>query len=690
MPQIINTNVASLNAQRNLNASQRDQDTALQRLSSGLRINSSKDDAAGLAISTRFDAQIRGTSVAVRNSGDAISLAQTAEGALDSINTSLQRVRELALQSANDTNTSIDRQALQEEVDQLISEIQTVAESANFNGKKLLDGSFSNSVFQTGANVGDTVAVSITRLDAATLGAADSAGVSSNNSGTALTAEQTIAAGDLLVNGVSIGAPVGSEDNSSFALQGSSAISKASAINKVSDQTGVTATANVNTIEGTSIAAGAATAVAAETVTINGVGITLSVAAVETEAALTGVADAINNKAEATGVTASVVATSTGFRVDLSAEDGRNITVDTATGGAEDFGLADDGVDGTAVTFIGNITLTSDDGSDIEIGTNTQNIDNFGFEEGTFSGSTASVVGDSAVDTARAALVAGDVTLNGISVGATSAADDTASTGSESASAIALAAAVNEITDQTGITATANENKVYSAAVGTTGGAFAITINGAAIAGTTLAGAGNLSTNQSTIMDAINAKSGITGVTAEALDNDQFTLTAADGRNIVLATGTAGDTGLTADTYISGVTLEGGGRIEIGTLTGNVENSGLRVGSFGASESGTLLSELDISTVSGAQDAIKAVDNAINTVASRRAELGAIQNRFESTIANLEITRENLSAANSRIQDADFAQETAALSKSQVLQQAGISVLAQANARPQQVLSLLQ
>ena len=119
MPQIINTNIASLNAQRNLNASQRDQDTALQRLSSGLRINSSKDDAAGLAISTRFDAQIRGTSVAVRNSGDAISLAQTAEGALDSINTSLQRVRELALQSANDTNTSIDRQALQEEVDQL-------------------------------------------------------------------------------------------------------------------------------------------------------------------------------------------------------------------------------------------------------------------------------------------------------------------------------------------------------------------------------------------------------------------------------------------------------------------------------------------------------------------------------------------------------------------------------------------
>src|SRR3990167_206632 len=187
MPQIINTNIASLNAQRNLNASQRDQESALQRLSSGLRINSAKDDAAGLAISTRFDSQIRGTSVAVRNAGDVISLAQTAEGALDSINTSLQRVRELALQSANDTNTTLDRQALQEEVDQLLSEIESVATNANFNGKKLLDGSFSNAVFQTGANVGNTISVTVGKIDTDSLGVADSAGISSTVDDTALT-----------------------------------------------------------------------------------------------------------------------------------------------------------------------------------------------------------------------------------------------------------------------------------------------------------------------------------------------------------------------------------------------------------------------------------------------------------------------------------------------------------------------
>ncbi len=688
MPQIINTNIASLNAQRNLNASQRDQSTALERLSSGLRINSAKDDAAGLAISTRFDAQIRGTNVAVRNSGDAISLAQTAEGALGSINTSLQRIRELALQSANDTNTTLDREALQEEVDQLVEEIQKVADGANFNGKKLLDGSFNNAVFQTGANVGDTVAVSINKLDASTLGAAATAGLSSNNSGTALTAEQTIAAGDVVINGASISAPVGSDDNASFALQGSSAISKAAAINKASDQSGVTATVNANTIEGTSIAAGTATAVAAESVSINGVAITLSVAAIETEAALQGVADAINGKAEATGVSAAVVETSTGFRVDLTAQDGRNITVDTTTAGAESFGLVDDGVNGTAVTFIGNVTLVSDDGSDITLTTDTGNIDNFGFEEGTFSGSTAGVVGDATTDASRAALVAGDLTINGISVGATSSADDTASTGSASASAIALAAAINEISDKTGVTATANENNIYSTAVGTTGGAFDFTINGVQITGTTTT---DLSTNLSTVIDAINNKSGVTGVTAEALDNDQYTLTAADGRNIVTTVATAGDAGApAADTYIAGVTLSGGGEIELGTLTGNIENSGLRVGTYGGSESGTLLQDIDITTAAGAEDAVTAIDNAINTIASRRAELGAVQNRFQNTIANLEVTSENLNAANSRIKDADFAQETAALSRSQVLQQAGISVLAQANARPQQVLSLLQ
>lgn len=689
MPQIINTNIASLNAQRNLNKSQNEQSVALQRLSSGLRINGAKDDAAGLAISNRLDAQVRGLNVATRNAGDGVSLAQTAEGALNSITSSLQRMRELALQSANGSNTALERTSLQEEVDQLKAEIKTISEKTNFNGQNLLDGSFQNTGFQTGANVGERIDVSIARTADDTLGAAATAGVTSNNISTGTTVEQTITAGDLTINGTAVAAPVGTDDDSSFALQASSAISKAAAINKVSDQTGVVATASPNTIEGTTIAAGTATAVAAETVTINGVGITLGMAAVEVESALTSVADAINSKKDLTGVTAAVVGTSTGYRVDLTAADGRNITVDTTTAGAEDFGLHDDGTDGTAITYLGNVTLSSKDGSDFTLGSNTQNIDNFGFEEGTYSGNKAALVGDNSIDGSRGALVAGDLVINGVSIGATRTADDTASSASNSSSSIALAAAINEKSDQTGVTARVNENKVYSGTVTTsTAGAFSVTINGTVIAGTTTS---SLSSNLSTIIDAVNDKSGLTGVVATELDNNQYTLTAEDGRNIVILTGTAGDTGLTADTYIGGVTLESGGSFELGTLTGGIEKSGFNsVGTVGGSESGTLLKDIDISTLEGAEAALVGIDNAINQVASEQAKLGAIQNRFESTISNNAVNSENLSAANSRIRDADFAVETAALSRSQVLQQAGISVLAQANARPQQVLSLLQ
>ncbi|HWK54175.1 MAG TPA: flagellin domain-containing protein [Hyphomicrobiales bacterium] len=160
MPQVISTNIASLNAQRNLNKSQNALSTSLQRLSSGMRINSAKDDAAGLAISERFTAQIRGLNQAVRNSNDGISLAQTAEGALGEVTNNLQRIRELAVQSANATNSSSDRVAMQKEVAELISEIDRVATQTNFNGVKLLDGSFTAQAFQVGANVGETISVS--------------------------------------------------------------------------------------------------------------------------------------------------------------------------------------------------------------------------------------------------------------------------------------------------------------------------------------------------------------------------------------------------------------------------------------------------------------------------------------------------------------------------------------------------
>lgn len=697
MPQIINTNIASLNAQRNLDRSQSAQETALQRLSSGLRINSSKDDAAGLAIANRLDTQVRGLSVASRNAGDGVSLAQIAEGSIESISTSLQRLRELAVQSSNSTNGDSERASLNAEAQQLISEIERTASSATFNGVNLLDGSFQGKSFQVGANVGDEVSVSLGSVGTDSLGAAATSGVTSNFDKTPIlsnatgTALKELVAGDLVIDGVSVGASSGGDDTSSFALKSSSAISKAAAINAVTDQTGVYATAAPNTVEGNNLAAvtGAATAIS-----INGVAIAFTTAdaadVASTGAELAKVADEVNQVSGQTGVTAEVVATSTGYRIDLTAEDGRNISVLDTTGTAAAVGLPT-GNGTNSNVYVGNVTLSSVDGSDISLTSNTGNIDNAGFEAGTFSGSTAQTIGNTRANTTGGGtltpMVSGDITVNGVNVGAALASDDTASTGDKAGSAIAVAAAINRISDQTGVTAEAGPNTFYSSAV-TVSTALAININGVAVAA---AASTSLSDQVDNYVTAINNVSGQTGVRAEVLDGDQYTLIADDGRNITI-TGQSAAEGLGATDliYAGAVKLSSGGEFTIGTNTGNNERAGLAVGSYGASESGTLLKDVDISTAAGAKAAITAVDNALTQVNSERAKLGSIQSRFENVIAANAIAIENFSASSSRIKDADFAAETAALSRAQVLQQAGISVLAQANARPQQVLSLLQ
>ncbi|WP_404361739.1 flagellin [Marinobacter sp.] len=371
----INTNVASLSAQNQLSKSQDLSNQALERLSSGLRINSAKDDAAGLAISQRFSTQIRGLDVASRNANDGISLAQTAEGALVEVGNNLQRIRELAVQSANATNSDSDRAALNAEVDQLASEIDRVANQTNFNGTSLLDGSFSNQLFQVGADAGQTIGI--------------------------------------------------------------------------------------------------------------------------------------------------------GKVVDANAD---------ALGGAK-----------FAADSVGTVT-----------------------------------------DVAENALV-----INGVSIDAVAAQGSVAETGAE------LARVINEKFDQT-------------------------------------------------------------GVFAEFDGTDKLTLNSVKANQDLAVTGTPAASGLSTTLVTAAASTE------------------------------TFVKDLDVSTFEGAQKALEIADAALEEVTTARADMGAVQNRFESTIANLATTSENLSAANSRILDADFAAETAKLSKAQVLQQAGISVLAQANARPQQVLSLLQ
>ncbi|MDX1836843.1 flagellin [Legionella taurinensis] len=473
MAQVVNTNVMSLNAQRNLNSSQKTMSTAIQRLSSSLRINSAKDDAAGLAISERMTAQIRGMNQAVRNANDGISLSQTAEGAMGETTNILQRMRELALQSANSTNNSGDRQAIQEEVNQLQAELNRIANNTEFNGQRILDGSFSGASFQVGANANQTISFAIGSVKASSIGG------------------------------------IAAED-------------------------------------GTEVAAAAATDI---TISIGG-----------------GAATTINSSA--------------GFAGSANGQDATSAYAKAAA-------INDAGVSGLSVTA-------------------------------TTSGTqTVGAIGGTAADTYN-------LTINGVAV----------------------------FTNEDVATALSNSD----------------------------------------LRDAINGVSDQTGVIA-SLNGGDLTLTAADGRNITV---TESGTGFTAGT--DGISVTGGdfdgvlrGSLSISAVDsiaigGTVANLGL---SAAIAKDSLGVDSIDVSTASGAQEAIKRLDSALNSVTSNRAAMGALQNRFESTISNLQNVAENLSAARSRIQDADFAAETANLTKAQILQQAGTAMLAQANSIPQSVLSLL-
>jgi flagellin len=483
MAAFINTNIASQNAQRNLNTSQGALATSLQRLSSGLRINSAKDDAAGLAISERMTSQIRGNDQAARNANDGISLAQTAEGDLGQIGNNLQRIRELAVQSSNASNSASDRAALNAEASSLISEIDRVATNSQFNGIKLLDGSFASQSFQVGANntSNDKIAIdAITSAKSSALGVGSGSSYTSKLVGGAAVTSVAFAAGDLTINGYQVGASA--TDGVSSANATASGIAKAAAINAISGQTNVTATVGATAVTGAAAATGV---VAAGDIKINGVDIGAFAAAGSAVASAAQTTAAINSKSSQTGVTATF--NSTDFKITLNAADGRNIDV---------------------------------------------------------------------------AATAGGITASGLAVGTT---------------------------------------------------ASTLTLTSTASAGITVAGAA--------------------GVTNSALAS-----------GYVAATATAG----------AGV------------------------------------SSLDLSTSAGSQSALTTIDAAISTINSSRASLGAYQNRFASVVTSLQTTSENLSASRSRIQDTDFAKETAVLTRGQILQQAGTAMLAQANSLPNGVLALLR
>jgi flagellin len=475
MTQTINTNISSLTAQRNADRTQNDLATAIQRLSSGMRINSAKDDAAGLAISDRMTAQIRGLNQAARNANDGISLAQTADGALSSVSDNLQRIRELAVQSANATNSTSDRASLQLEVSQLQSEIDRVATQTQFNGTNLLDGSFTAQQFQVGANSGQTISIS------------------------------------------------------SIASVRSSAIGVYQGFNLTTQSIGTAS----NTAQALTVAVGGGSAIA------------LGSVAVDAKAQ----AAAINNGA-VPGLVASANATT------------------------------------------------------VPAGTST-----------------------------AAASAAGTATY---------------------------------------------------------------TINGVAIPISGVNGAGALASNRANAIAAINAQSAATGVVASDTGSG-VSLTAADGRNISLGYAAGGFTGSAAADFGLSATAITGGTLNLSYsapsgVSGSVvfaQTGGLS-SSTAITSTGTAVGAIDISTVAGANAALTSIDAALQSVDASRAALGAVQNRFSSTIQNLQTNSENTSASRSRIQDADFAAETANLARAQVLQQAGTAMIAQANQLPNQVLQLLK
>jgi flagellin len=696
---VINTNTKALVAQESMRSSNLNLSKAMERLSTGKQINSAKDDAAGLAISNRMTSQIRGMAKAMNNVNDAISMTQTAEGAIGNIGDVLQRMRELAVQAGSGTNNDTDRASLQLEVSQLKQQIQDIAVKTNHNNIKLLDGSSKNVTIQTGTNAGDSMKVSFDSMQTKDIGVGSRAVVSSI--GGKITTNVALTAGSMLVNGVAVGASLATDDNASSASAAMSAIAKVAAINRVSDLSGVYAKVETNTVSGTAMTAVSATGY----VTINGVSTDYFATSTDNSLARKTVVTAINAKSAITGVTA----TDTGddnLGVTLAAKDGRNITIAFNTHTDASIGL------GSANTYVGSYSLNTLDGRDINISAKAGAQDvaaSSGLTLGTYKSDTAmvttyarTVVSAAPASASQGLMNANSLVLNGVAIRQALATDDTASdttatSSTRSASAIAIAAAINASSDKTGVTATAAPNVLRSTGFTATNN----TSNSILLNGVTLTVNG---TTRNGMVDSINSYSSRTGVVASAW-GEGVQLTAADGRNISM-TGSAGSsllTGITmgADstdsttykTNYSQVTLSSSSSFTVqagSNGVSNLENLGFRQGTFGGSDNGLKINQVDISTVTGANQALVAIDTAINTVSAAQAKTGAISNRFDSIINNLAEGSKNMQASRSRIMDTDYATETTSLAKQQIIQQAATAMLAQANQSSQGVLSLLK
>jgi len=725
---VINTNVKALVAQESMRSSDLKLSNAMERLSTGSKINSAKDDAAGLAISTRMTSQIRGMTKAIQNTNDAISMTQTAEGAYNDVNSILQRMRELSVQAATGTSTDSDRSNIQLEVSQLKSQIQDIATKTNHNNIKLLDGSASKVVIQTNTNSGDTINLSFASVQTKDIGVGTRATLASVG-GTYNSTTKAFAAfvdSELYLNGTAVGASRAVDDNASYIdlvgdptgnAAAASAIAKAAAINKVSDASGVYAKANTNVVSGALMAT--PTAAMTGTLTINGVSTdTFSTDVTSTAVSRKLTVAAINAKTNVTGVTATDTNDDT-TGVTLTSADGRNIDLAyTGTLDSTSTGLS------TAGTFVGSYDLYTIDkrAIDVSFKTGTQTAElNSGLRNGSFAADIATYTTLKRSDTATVATgaTAGVATagatgllnnasmiINGVAIGQANQSDDNASyndvdvastANNRRGSAIAIAAAINRQTDKTGVTATAAPNVLRGSGFTAGTGPSTMFLNGVTFTANT--------NTRNAVIDSFNDVSDRTGVVASAW-GDGVELRAADGRNISISsteantalglTGiTTGTTGTNTDiqTFFSQVTLKSDNKFTVKAgydgVT-NLENLGFRQGTFGGYDNGLKVNQIDVTTVSGANQAIVAIDAAIDTVSKAQATTGALNNRMDFIINNLSESVKNMSASRSRITDTDYATESSALAKQQIISQAATAMLAQANQQPQSVLSLLK
>nr|WP_313474124.1 flagellin [Stutzerimonas kunmingensis] len=622
----VNTNIPSLNTQRNINNTSNALNTSMQRLSTGSRINSAKDDAAGLQISNRLTNQISGLNVAVRNANDGISLAQTAEGALQQSTNILQRMRDLSIQSANGSNSDSDRAALQKEVSALQSELTRIAETTTFGGRKLMDGSFGTSSFQVGSNAYETIDVTVKSASASAIGShqvgskAESTNTSKlvNNDvavfGTGATgglaAPALFSAGTLSVVGGGQTADVAVSANDSaksLAKKFDGAIPGLSA----SARTVFTAEVKVDAADQN---ANFSVTVGSETVKMIGVTSTQDLA------------DQLNSNAAKLGIKANV-------------DDKGVLTIESATGENVSFGA-----------------ITNQDGDAAGLNTLKVNVQD---AKGSYAAASSAV-------STNGGTIVGSLQLNSPT---TFAVANKEGTTTQTSFALRGFSATSEFGIQVG-TKTANfaAEEAGPPAVAATGDTVAKVLAGLQAAG-------------------------IEASVQKAKDGSEYIMVngGSEAVSITNGGGTFADGGVMMSRLQDDGTYTASAAITAAAVTAATVGPANSEQLFGAAKAQlSNVNEVDISTADGAQRALAVIDNALAGIDSQRADLGAVQNRFDNTINNLQNISENASAARSRIMDTDYAAETANLSKNQVLQQAGTAILAQAKQLPQSVLSLLQ